>query len=252
VPFARDLHPEFGYLGSAPRLLRRLRLILSFVALGVIGGASGVAVFMAGPASDLGTSANPLDAMALAPTEPLIEPKLASPEPTPANGFAAEKEAKEGARSKPICGGSLSDARAGDCIRVDIVRVRPLRALNERPLIAAVPIGHRDDPATLPSPSSAPVEADPSPVAPSEQPSAIPAPTETAVAEASPAEATPIVEPTPPAVTANKPRPRVHHARNESRSGHPNESRSGRRNNYSYVSSYSSRSSLQSGYARLW
>jgi hypothetical protein len=179
---------------------------------------------LAGPASDLGTSANPLDAMALAPTEPLIAPKLASPEPRPANGFATEKAAKEGANSslsngnstKPICRESLSYAREGDCIRVDVVRVRPLRALNERPLIAAVPIGHRDDPATLPWPSSAPVEADPSPAAASEQPSAVPAPTETAVAEGTPAEATPIVEPTPPAVTANKPRPRVHHARNES------------------------------------
>jgi hypothetical protein len=231
VPFARDLHPEFGYLGSAPRVFRSLRLILSFVALGIVGGASGVAIFMASPASDLGTSANPLDAMALAPTDPLTEPKLALPEPRPANGFAAEKGTKEG------------------------VRVHPLRAINERPLIAAVPIGHRDDPATLPSPPSAPVEADPPPVAPSEQPSATTVPTETPVAEVTPtpAEAAPIVEPTPPTVAANKSRPRVHHARNESRSG--------RRNNYSYASSYSSHASsyssrssvsLQGGYARLW
>jgi hypothetical protein len=26
VPFARDLHPEFGYIGSAPKLFRKLGL----------------------------------------------------------------------------------------------------------------------------------------------------------------------------------------------------------------------------------
>jgi hypothetical protein len=237
VPFARDLHPEFGYFGSAARLFRRLRLVLSFVVLGILGGASGVAVFMAGPASDLGTGANPLDAMALAPTGSLIEPKLALPEHS----------------AKWICGQSLGGAREGDCIRLDIGKVRPLRALNERPLIAAVPIGHRDDPATLPSPPSAPVGASPSVAAPPQQPTAIPAPTETAVAEATPADAAPVVEPTPRAVAANRPRPQVHHARSESRSG--------RRNNYSYASSYSAHESsysarssvsLQGGYARLW
>jgi hypothetical protein len=262
VPFARDLHPEFGYLGSAPRVFRRLRLILSFLALGIVAGASGVAVFMASPASDLGTSGSPLDAMALAPTESLIEPKLALPEPRPANDSVPEKAAKEGANSspskgvstKPTCREGLSDAREGDCVRVEVVRVRPLRAVNERPLIAAVPIGHRDDPATLPLPPSAPVEASPSPAAPPEQPSTIAAATETAVAEATPADAALTVEPTLPAVAAKKPRPQVHHARNESGRHARNESRSSRRNNYSYASSYSSRSSvsLQGGYARLW
>jgi hypothetical protein len=237
VPFACDLHPEFGYLGSASRVFRRLRLVLSFVVLGVLGGASGVAVFMASPASDLGISANPLDAMALAPSGSLIEPKLALPEHP----------------AKWICGQSLNRAHEGDCIRLDIGKVRPLRALNERPLIAGVPIGHRDDPATLALPSSAPVETSPSPAARPEQLGAIPAATETAVAEATPADAAPIVKPTPPAVAAKTPRAQVHHARNESRSG--------RRNNYSYASSYSAHAStysarssvsLQSGYARLW
>ena len=45
--FARDLHPEFGYLGSAPRVFRKLGLVFSFVAFGIVAGASGVAVFMA-------------------------------------------------------------------------------------------------------------------------------------------------------------------------------------------------------------
>ena len=93
MPFARDLHPEFGYVGSAPRVFRRLRLVLSFVALGMVG--SSVAVFMSSPVFDIGTSVNPLDAMALAPTESLIEPKLAlptaQPATRPANAPAAEK-----------------------------------------------------------------------------------------------------------------------------------------------------------------
>src|SRR6516164_6128946 len=77
VPFARDLHPEFGYVGSAPRVFRKVKLILSFVVLGIVGAASGVAIFMASPDSNPETSGNPLDAMALAPAEALIEPKLA-------------------------------------------------------------------------------------------------------------------------------------------------------------------------------
>jgi hypothetical protein len=67
VPFARDLHPEFGYFSSAPRVVRRLRLVLSFAVLGILGGASGVAVFVASPDFDPVTGASPLNAMALAP-----------------------------------------------------------------------------------------------------------------------------------------------------------------------------------------
>ena len=242
MPFARDLHPEFGYVGSASRVFRRLRLVFSFVALGIVGAASGVAIFMASPDSDPGASANPRDAMALAPAEALIEPKLAlaeaRPAPRPADASAVEKT--DVGPTKPTCREGISE---GDCIRVRVVR--PLRALNERPLIAAAPIGHRDDPTALPA-SSAPIEASPRPAAPAEKPSANPAPTETAIAETMPADITPAAEPTPlapaPRVTSNKPRPRVHHVRNESRST--------RRNGFSYTarSSYSS----QGGWARLW
>ena len=136
MPFARDLHPEFGYVGSASRVFRRLRLVLSFVVLGIVGGASGVAVFMASPDSNPETSGNPLDAMALAPAEALIEPKLAvapaPPAPRPPDTSAVEKT--DVGSTKPRCRGGLGEGE-GDCIRVRVVR--PLRALNERPLIAA-------------------------------------------------------------------------------------------------------------------
>jgi hypothetical protein len=256
VPFARDLHPEFGYVGSAPRVFRKVKLILSFVVLGIVGAASGVAIFMASPDSNPETSGNPLDAMALAPAEALIEPKLAlapaPPAPRTADAPAAEKT-DVGGSTKPRCRGGFGEGE-GDCIRVRVVR--PLRALNERPLIAAAPIGHRDDPTVLAASPSAPVEASPGPAAPPEKPSATPAPTETAIGEAMPTDTAPAAEPTPPApaprVTSNKSRPRVHHARNESRSS--------RRNGYSYTSRYSSRTpsyrtpsySYQGGWARLW
>ena len=247
MPFARDLHPEFGYVGSASRVFRRLRLVFSFVALGIVGAASGVAVFMSSPDSDPGIGANPRDAMALAPAEALIEPKLAlaeaRPAPRPADASAVEKA--DVGSAKPTCQQGLGETEV-DCIRVRVVR--PLRAVNERPLIAAAPIGHRNDPTVLPASPSDPVEASPWPAAPEEKLGAIPTPTETANAEAIPAGIAAVAEPTPPApapaprVTSNKSRPRVHHVRNESRSS--------RRNGYSYTarSSYS----FQSGWARLW
>jgi hypothetical protein len=244
VPFARDLHPEFGYVGSASRVFRRLRLVLSFVVLGIVGAASGVAVFMASPDSDPGTIANPRDAMTLASAEALIEPKLAlapaQPAPRPADASVVEKT--DVGSAKPTCQQGLGETE-GDCIRVRIVR--PLRAVNERPLIAAAPIGHRNDPTVLLAPS-APVGASPWPTAPVEKPVAIPTSTETANAEATPTDIAAVAEPTPPVpaprVTSNKSRPRVHHVRNESRSS--------RRSGYSYTarSSYSS----QGGWARLW
>ena len=240
MPFARDLHPEFGYVGTGPRVFRRLRLALSFVVLGIVGGASGVVVFMASPDSDPGTSANPLDAMALAPAEALIEPKLALPAAQPAPRLANASGAGESdvSSTKPTC-----RERGGECIRVRVIR--PSRAVNEQPLIAAAPIGHRDDPTVVPALPSAPAEGSSWPAAPPEKPSAIPALTEMAIAEATPADTTSAAEPTPPAsqVTSKKSQPRAHH-----------ELRSGRHNNYSYRSSYSSRSStnLQGGYARLW
>ena len=60
-----DLHPEFGYIGSAHRRLRTLRILLAFTVFGLIAGASAVAVFMAAPDPD------PMRAMALAPGKDL-------------------------------------------------------------------------------------------------------------------------------------------------------------------------------------
>jgi hypothetical protein len=144
----------------------------------------------------------------------------------------------------PTCRESLGEVRQGDCTPVRVVRMRPPRAVNERPLIAAVPIGHRDDPTMLPASPQTRIGVGPLPTDPPEEPKATPPPTQLSVAEEIAPDAAPAGEPTPPVsiptVTSKKPRPRVHHA-------------SHRHNQYSYTSSYSARKTyVQAGYARLW
>ena len=191
--------------------------------------------------------------------EALIAPKLVQPaiqsEKGLANRPSAQKADEEGANAsrkagsiKPTCRERLGEVR--DCTPVRVVRMRPPRAVNERPLIAAVPIGHRDDPAMLPA--SPQTGVGPLPTDPPEEPKATPPPTQLSVAKEIAPDAAPAAEPTPPVSIPTvsfkkKPRPRVHHA-------------SHRRNQYSYASSYSARISrynvsktyVQAGYARLW
>jgi hypothetical protein len=153
---------------------------------------------------------DPMDAMALAPAEALIAPKPAQ-------------------------------------LATQVGRVRPPRAMNEQPLIATVPIGHRDDLTVPPASPPAPIAVSPLPGAPLEEPKTAPARTETSVREetslgaASAAVTPPAAMPT---VTSEKPQQRVHRA-------------SRRHNQYSYTSSYGarrynvSRTYSQGGYARL-
>ena len=237
----RVLHPEFGYVGTS----RLCRTFVAFLVCGFITGAISFGIFNRQHDRD------PLDAMALAPAETLRPPKAPSARKIDSEGTKASSKT---ASIKPTCREHLGEVPKGDCAPVRVVRVRPVRAVNERPLIAAVPIGQRDDPRVLAAPPPTPASL--SPTIPPEEPKATPALTETSVAEATPADAAPAAEPTPPAsnptVTSKKPRPRVHHAQDEPRSR--------RREQYSYASSYSTRSSsynisntyLQSGYARVW
>src|SRR3984893_9544400 len=124
------------------------------------------------------------------------------------------------------------------CTPVRVARVRPLRAVNERPLIAAVPIGHRDDATALPASPPASIAVSPSLAVPPEEPKAIPAPLETSVVEATPPDAAPDAGPTPPASMPTVKKPRAQHAQTQARAR--------RRNHYSYASSYSARSSSYS------
>jgi hypothetical protein len=197
VPLARDLHPEFGYVGSAPRLFRRIGLVLSFMVFGLVAGASGVAVFMANPDPD----PDPMHAMALAPAEALISaprvPPTATVETKAPQLPLAPKTFNAGAVKAP-CREGTTELSGGDCAPVRAVRPRPVLAANERPAIAAVPIGHRDDPAVLPSQPETPVAATP----------AVPeAPARPEVA-ALPVEASPAADaaPAPPVVAHKKTR----------------------------------------------
>jgi len=143
VPLARDLHPEFGYIGSAPKLFRKLGLVSAFVAFGLMAGVSSIAVFMAGPEPD------PMHAMALAPSEALLStPPASAP---PANAVAAEEQKTLNAGvTLPPCGGYVSERLGDDCSSFRMHRSRTVPAMNERPAIAAVAIGRRDEPAALP------------------------------------------------------------------------------------------------------
>ena len=143
MPLARDLHPEFGYIGSAPKLFRKLGLVSAFVSLGLIAGVSGIAVFTAGPEPD------PMHAMALAPSEALLStPPASAP---PANAVAAEEQKTLNAGvTLPPCGGYVSERLGDDCSSFRMHRSRQVPAMNERPAIAGVAIGRREEPAALP------------------------------------------------------------------------------------------------------
>jgi hypothetical protein len=220
-----------------------------FAVCGVVAGAIGFAIF------DSGRDADPMDAMALAPPEALIAPMLVAPATRSGQGMvnrpSVRKTDEESANAtrkvgsiKPACRESPGEARQGDC-PVRVVRLRPPRAVNERPLIAAVPIGHRDDPTMLPASAQTGIRAGPLPTDPPDEPKAAPAPTQASVADEIPSDAAPAAEAAPSVSvsTVKKPRPRAHHA-------------SSRRNQYSYRSAPSrygaSRAYAQAGYARLW
>jgi hypothetical protein len=213
VPLARDLHPEFGYVGSAPRLCRRVGLVSVFIAFGLVAGASGVAVFMT-PDPD------PMNAMALAPAEALI-----APSPTlarPAQARTVEGRAIPADASRPPC-----RDYGDDCTSLRIHKPRPLQPLNERPAIAAVPIGHRDNPSVLPAPETvAAIRAAP--------PQPIAAPTNTGEAPAAAA-------PSAPAAPAAKPaQTRTRHARREGSSSGRESNPSARESHPSARERYSS------------
>jgi hypothetical protein len=232
VPLARDLHPEFGYVGSAPRLFRKVGLVLAFLVIGVIAGVSGVAVFVAGPDPD------PMSAMALAPADALIGatkatlaataemggPQVASGQ----KGNKGEAFNKTGAIKAP-CPENVSE-QPGDCTVVRASKPRPVQAVNERPAIAAVAIGRREGPAILPSQEPAiSVAATPQ----------LPDSSASAADSAEPVNAAPaaaVNESPAPAPAAKKPRARTRHVQQRDEHARPR--------SYSH--------DFQSGYARLW
>jgi len=156
VPFARDLHPELGYVGPAPRMLK-LGYASAFVVFGLVAVVSGVTVFMARPDTD------PMNAMALAPSEAL------SPSTSPSSASPAKAKATEGQEIlnagviQSPCGDDVGERLSDDCASERMRRSRTALAVNERPAIAAVAIGHREDPVAVTPQLAAPVAAIPEP-----------------------------------------------------------------------------------------
>jgi len=107
------------------------------------------AVFLAGSDPD------PMNAMALAPTEALGGATKGTP-PASAEARAAQASTSKGDKAeginktaaiKPPC--RDSSGQPDDCTFFRAHKARPALAVNERPAIAAIPIGRRDEPAAL-------------------------------------------------------------------------------------------------------
>jgi hypothetical protein len=229
VPLARDLHPEFGYVGSAPKLFRKLGLVSAFVAFGLMAGVSGIAVFMAGPDPD------PIHAMALAPSEALLSTPPASAPPSQAVAAEEPKTLNAGVTAPP-CGGYVSERLGDDCSSFRMHRSRTVPAMNERPAIAAVAIGRREEPAALPPQPAVNVAAIPQ------------TPPDDSAVPADSAEV-----PAPAAAPATAPVARVAKAA-PSRTRHVarREGSSSGRSSSSWARSAYSGSSRSGGYAGLW
>jgi hypothetical protein len=203
VPLVRDLHPEFGYLGSFHLFGRKLGLVLVFIGFGVMAGMSGLAVFMTDGEPD------PMQAMALAPPDAMSRDSgLVMPAPVDAS--VPLEPAQTPAQTKtfrPAC----PEGVAVDCAipagpKVHRPKLAP--AINERPSIAAVPIGRVDPSQVLPA------EATPTP--PSAEPVPVAAVPEPADVSTQPAEAAPA--PVPPPAVKRPPRQRIEHVEHRERS----------------------------------
>ena len=156
MPLARDLHPEFGYVGPTPRMLK-LGYASAFVVFGLVAVVSGVTVFMAAPDTD------PMNAMALASAEAL-SPSTSSSSASPAKAKATEAQEilNAGVIQSP-CRDDVGERLSDDCASERMRKSRPVLAVNERPAIAAVAIGHREDPVAVTPQLAAPVAAIPEP-----------------------------------------------------------------------------------------
>jgi hypothetical protein len=147
--FAPGVHPEFGYLGSSPRSWRNAGVVISLLAVfGLAAEASGSKFLIAHHPS----GSDPRNAMALAPAQISINPILAAENMT-GDIQAPQLEAKSG------CLKPSTEAVRDDCTPGRAARRRPTSAMNTPPAIAAVPIGHRPDPAVLPREGAAAVVA---------------------------------------------------------------------------------------------
>jgi hypothetical protein len=92
--------------------------------------------------------ANPLQAMALAPPEALIR-LPAAPAEGQSDVSPSPRSLKTGRIKAPACRENAMENLGADCTPAKAPKPAP--AVNERPAIAAIAIGRRDEPALLPS-----------------------------------------------------------------------------------------------------
>jgi hypothetical protein len=214
----RASHPEFGYIGTSSFC----RIPLTFLVCGLIAGASGVAFFKAAPRPDS------KDAMALATgATPSSIPDIpvATVKSNSDNGEFAEKAPDAGAIARPI--------RSS--------RPRSMQAVNERPPIAAVPIGHTDRPAVPSSDPAVQLMAMPEVPPSSSDPTG-------AAAAADPSIASPVPEAPARVASAGKRRAHSNHVRRHVRSEYSRSANYGRYyQSWPYYQSY-----YQGGYIRIW
>ena len=209
MPSAQYLHPEFGYLGSAPRWRRDLKVAAVSVLFGAIAGVGGLAVLIADrdsktdgpstsarieastvqPASDPGPTAQP--------TSQASRPSLPTTETTPgptdgANTARLDTDSKSNAAKpdasiKAACEDSTWPYLDGKCVAQDKPRKARLRAANDSPAIGRTPVGRSpapsapaatgsDDPQGSASPPRAAQATPPDGAAPAEPPAPSAAP----------------------------------------------------------------------------
>ena len=225
-------HPEFGYIGTSSFG----RGCIAFVICGLVAGASGIAIFKGNPDPD----PHPMSAMALAPAETLTSTAHSTLTRIAEGNSGKSELAQEipGTRAiKPRCQKNATAHLGGDCTADQIRRPRSILALNERPAIAAVPIGHLEGRPALPSGSAIPVAVTP------ETPADFASPADVArAADTAPA----VTEAPAPAVAAKKTRTRNNHVQRRDRNEYSH-SATNRYYRPNYNTNY-----YQGGYARLW
>ncbi len=132
MPAAHNVHPEFGLLCPTPRLRRKLRLALA----GLVCAALGLVVIWAAHHSESGAvTALRLDASDGAGASPRARASAAATA-TPRSTAAAVTRAADDA-----CGQGIWAYLDATCVLGKLRKPRSVRAANDRPRIAASPLG---------------------------------------------------------------------------------------------------------------
>jgi hypothetical protein len=132
VPASPYIHPEFGFFCPSPRIRRRLRVALGFLAVAGVGAT----VMAAADRRELHTAATPVDeAFETVPATKNLTPFAAvDPRLTVVEG------AHTAADRPPCFSGTLVNLD-GNCVSIKLRKPRTVRVTTDRPAVAAVPLG---------------------------------------------------------------------------------------------------------------